>query len=60
MHESTMTFKAKIESINLESDAEYSRITFNQLKFNHPILDEMFWMLNTDEVVEIEIKRMVQ
>jgi hypothetical protein len=59
-YESMITFKGKIESMNLENSSEYTRITFNQLKFNNPVLDELFWMLDTNEIVEIEIKRLVQ
>lgn len=59
-YESSITFQAKVESINLESNAEYSQITFNHLKkFKHPSLDALFFMLNAGEVVEIEIKRLV-
>lgn len=54
-----MKFKAKIESINLESDAEYTKINFNNIKFNDPILDDLFLLLNIGEVVEIEIKRVI-
>ena len=59
-YESTMNFKATIESINLESNAEYSRITFNHLKFDNPILDNLFSIMNAGEVVDIEIKRLVE
>jgi hypothetical protein len=60
IYESTLQFKGKIECINLESDAEYSKITFNQLKFDNPVLNELFTMITSGEVVEVEIKRMVQ
>jgi hypothetical protein len=52
-----MIFKAKIESINLEKDADFTRITLNHIKFNNPILDEMFILLSQGEIVEIELKR---
>jgi hypothetical protein len=46
---------AKIENINLEKDAAYSTITFSELKFNEPCLDELFLLLSTSSKVRILI-----
>jgi len=60
IYDSTFFIQAKVEGINLESQADYSRITFNNLKFISPCLNELFTIMNADEVVEIEIKRLVK
>jgi hypothetical protein len=44
-----------IENINLENDTAYSRITFNELKFSEPCLDELFLILSTHSKVKILI-----
>ena len=52
-----MKFKAKIESINLEADPDYTKINFSNIKFGDPILDDLFLHLHSGELMEIEIKR---
>lgn len=46
---------AKIDSISLEQDAEFTKITFNRLSFKEPALDELFILLNTETRVRLLI-----